>query len=93
MQAKIHSMQKVIEAKIDVILKAHKEEDMLSSLPKISDNLRLIDDVKSNITIELDVIYKQIAQEDLTEAEVQKLLEEANRIVGSTCETATPSKT
>ena len=89
MQARICSMQKAIEAKMDVIVNAHKEEKMLSSLPKITDNLRLLDDVITNTTIELDVIYKQVAQEDLVEADVEKLLEEANWIVDSTRDTAT----
>ena len=82
-------MQKVIEAKMNLTLDAHKEQNMLSSLPKITENLRLLDDIVTNPTIELDVIYKQVAEEDLAEADVKKLLEDANRMVASTCETAT----
>ena len=62
---------------------------MLSSLPKITANLQLLDDVISNTTIELDVIYKQIAQEELAEADVKKLLEVATQMVDLTRETAT----
>ena len=89
MQAKIHSMHKTIDAKIAVVQNAHKEEDMLSSLPNITDNLRLLNVVISYPTIELDVIYKQIAQEELAEADVKKLLQDATQMVDSTCETAT----
>ena len=74
---------------MDVILKTRKEEDMLSSLPKITANLRLLDDVISNTTIELDIIYKQIAQEELAEADVEKLLEDAMQMVDLTNKTAT----
>ena len=52
MQAKIRFIQKVIRAKMDVILNARKEEDMLSSLPKIFANLQLLDDIVSNTTLE-----------------------------------------
>ena len=89
LKAKICSMQKAIEAKMDIILNTHKEEDMLSSSSKIKANLRLVDDVISSTTTELDVIYKQIAQEDLAEVDVEKLLQDAMQLVDSTRETAT----
>ena len=60
MQMKICSMQKMVDAKIAVVQDAHEEEDTLSSLPKIRANLRLLDDVVSNTTKELNSIYKQI---------------------------------
>ena len=40
-QTKVCSMQKAIEAKMNVILNAHKEEDMLSSIPKMSSPMPL----------------------------------------------------
>ena len=83
-QAKVCSMQKAIEAKMNVILNAHKEEDMLFSIPMIMANLQLLDDVITDATAELDVIYKQIAQEDLTELDVEKLLHDAMQLVDST---------
>ena len=87
MQAKIHSMQKTVDIKIAMVHYAHKEEDTLSSLPKIRANLRLLDDVISNTTKELDIIYKQIVKEELTEGDVNTLLEEATKMVDSTRET------
>merc|ERR1712115_394220 len=74
---------------MNIILNAHKEEDMLTSLPKITANLRLLDDVIPNATTELDVIYKQIAQEDLMEADIENLLQDALQLVDSTRETVT----
>ena len=82
-------MQKTVDAKIAVVQDAHKEEDTLSSLPKIRANLRLLDDVVSNTTKELDSIYKQIVKEELTEGDVKTLLEEATQMVDTTRETAT----
>ena len=82
-------MQKAIEAKMNVILNAHKEEDMLFSIPKIMANLQLLDDVITNATAELDVIYKQIAQEDLVEADVKNILQDTLQLVDSTRETVT----
>ena len=49
-------MQKSVDTKIAMVQEAHKEEDMLSSLPKIRANLRLLDDVISNTTKELNSI-------------------------------------
>ena len=43
----------------------------------------------SNTTKELDSIYKQIAEEEITEGDVKKLLEEATLMVDSTRETTT----
>ena len=74
---------------MDVILNARKKEDMLSSLPKIFANLQLLDDIVSNTTLEFDVIYKQVTQDELTEADGEKLLEDAMQMVNSTRETAT----
>ena len=78
-------MQKAIEAKMDVILNAHKDEDMLFSIPKIMANLQLLDDVITDATAELDVIYKHIAQEDLEKADVKKFLQNASQLVDLTC--------
>ena len=61
----------------------------MSSLPKIRANIRLLDEVLSDTTKELDSIYKQIAEEEIMEGDVKKLLEEATLIVDSTCETTT----
>ena len=71
-----------------VILNTRKEEDMLSSLPKIFANLQLLDDIVSNTTLEFNVICKQVIQDELPEAEVEKLLEDATQMVSSTRETA-----
>ena len=68
-------MQKTVDVKIAVIRDA--EEDTLSSLPRIKANLRLLEDVVSNTTKELDSICKQIIEEELTERDVNILLEEA----------------
>ena len=61
---------------------------MLSSLPKISANIQLLDDFFSNTTLEFDVIYKQVTQDELAEADVEKLLEDATQMVNLNCETA-----
>ena len=83
---KIRSMQKTIDAKIAAVRDAEKEEDMLSSLPKIKANLRLLEDVVSNTTKELDSVCKQIVKEELTERDVNILLEEATQMVDSSRE-------
>ena len=66
---------------------------MLSSLPKIFANLQLLDDILSNTTVEFNVICKQVVQDELLEAEVEKLLEDATQMVSSTHETAKELRT
>ena len=58
-QTKVCSMQKAIEAKMNAILNAHKEEDMLFSILKITANLQLLDDVITDAITEQDVVYRQ----------------------------------
>ena len=87
MQTKIHSMHKTIDAKIAMVQNAHKEEDTLSSLPQIRANLWLLDDVISNTTQELDIMYKEVIEEELTEEDVNTLLEQATKMVDLTRET------
>merc|ERR1712101_1019 len=82
-------MQKAIKVKMNIILNVHKEEDMLFSILKITANLQLLDDIITDATTELDVIYKQIAQEDLEKADVEKFLQNASQLVDSTHETVT----
>ena len=79
-------MQKTVDVKIAVIQDA--EEDTLSSLPRIKANLCLLKDVVSNTTKELDSICKQIIEEELTERDVNILLEEATQMVDSSREVA-----
>ena len=86
---KVCSMQKAIEAKMNVILNAHKEEDMLFSIPKITANLQLLDDVITDAITERDVIYKQITQEDLQKADGEKFLRGVSQLVDSTRRTVT----
>ena len=62
------------------------EEDTLSSLPRIKANLRLLEDVVSNTSKELDSICKQIIEEELTERDVNILLEQATQMVDSSRE-------
>ena len=81
-------MQKTVDAKIAVVQDAHKEKDTLSSLPKIKANLQLLEDVIMTTTKELDIICKQIVEEELTEGDVNTLLEEATQMVDSSREIA-----
>ena len=76
----------MVDAKIAMVQNAHKEEDTLCSLPKIKTNLWLLDDVISNTTKELNSICKQIVEEELTEGDVNTLLEEATQMVDSSHE-------
>ena len=80
-QTKIRSMQRTVDAKIAVVQDAHKEEDTLSFLPKIRANLWLLEDVITTSTTVLDIICKQIVKEELTEGDVNTLLEEATQMV------------
>ena len=86
MQTKIHFMHKAIEAKIVAVQDTHKEEDMLSSLAQIRANIRLLDNVIPNATQELDIMYKEVIHQELTEGDVNTLLEQATKMVNSTRE-------
>ena len=83
-KTKIRSMQKTLDTKIAAV--RDPEEDTLSSLPKIKANLQLFKDIVSNTTKELDSVCKQIVEEELTERDVNTLLEEATQMVDSSRE-------
>ena len=66
---------------MEIILNARKEEEMLSSFPKIFADLQLLNDFFSNTTLEFHIIHRQVA-------DVEKHLEDTMQMVSSTGETA-----
>ena len=73
--------------KIAAIQSPHKEESMLSSLAQIRADIRLLDDVIPEATQELDIVYKEVIQQELTQGDVDTLLEQIIKMMDSTCET------
>ena len=86
MQAKIHSMHKTIKTKISAVQSAHEEEGMLFSLDQIRAYIWLLDNVIPDATQELDIMYKEVIQQELTQGDVDTLLEQATKMMDSACE-------
>ena len=73
----------MINDKIVTVQNAHKEEDTLSSLAQIRANIRLLDNVIPDATQELDIMYEEVIQHELTQGDVETLLEQTTNMMDS----------
>ena len=87
MLTKIDSIHKTMKDKIAAVQSTHKEESTLSSLTQIRANIQLLDNIIPEATQELDVMYKEVIQQELTQGDADTLLEQSRKIMDSTPET------
>ena len=84
MLTKIDSIHKTMKDKIAAVQSTHKEESTLSSLVQIRADIQLLDNIIPKATQELDIVYKEVIQQELTEGDVDTLLEQIIKIMDST---------
>ena len=82
-QAKIHSMHKRIKTKIAAVQTTHEEEGLLFSLDQIMADIQLLDNIIPNATQELDIMYEEVVQQELTQGDVDTLLEQTTNMMDS----------
>ena len=80
---KISSSWKIINSKICLVRDVEKDEEALSSLPKVKANLQLLEDVVAITAKDLDEICQQIIKEDLNEGDIETLIAEVPELVDS----------
>ena len=83
MQAKIHSMHKRIKTRIATVQTTHEEEGLLFSLDQIKADIQLLNNVIPEASQELDIMYEDVIQHELTQGDVETLLEQTTNMMDS----------
>ena len=81
MQMKVHTAEKTINTKLQLVWDAEKQPETNTVLYKVTANIRLLEDVLNLVNKDVDIILNQIITAELTDAQAKELTDRITILV------------